>query len=341
MSDIDFVVTWVDGNDPEWRQEKHKYENKAVGDLRDERYREWDNIKYWFRAIEKCAPWYCKVHFVTYGHKPAWLNINHPRLRLVRHKDYIPQQYLPTFSARPIEFFLHKIPDLTDRFVYFNDDMFLIRPVTEGDFFKNGLPLEMAVLNCSIPQARSLNGKPYEEQELYFTNVCNAIAINRHFDKNEALKKNWRKWLTPKYGPEVARTLLLLPWRQFLGFSDTHVPYSLLKSTFEEVWVRERESLEKACAHKFREPMDVSGRLLTLWQIASGNFEPRPSKDCGYFKLTDDAAKNAKIFRTIAQRKHKMICVNDKVSNDNFESVRDNLNSVFAKMFPEKSSFEL
>ena len=51
------------------------------------------------------------------------------------HKDIIPQEYLPTFNSRTIEMFIHRIPDLDERFLYFNDDMFPLLPCDEGDFF--------------------------------------------------------------------------------------------------------------------------------------------------------------------------------------------------------------
>ena len=123
---IDFVVTWVDGNDPVWQAEKAKYSPNKNADNRNVRYRDWDNMQYWFRAVEKFAPWVNKVHFVTYGHLPKWLNTDCPKLNIVKHSDFIPSQYLPTFSSRSIELNIHRIHGLSDKFIYFNDDMFIL-----------------------------------------------------------------------------------------------------------------------------------------------------------------------------------------------------------------------
>ena len=60
-------------------------------------------LKYWFRAVEAYAPWVGQVHFITWGHLPEWLNTQCPKLHIVNHEDYIPEKYLPTFSANPIE----------------------------------------------------------------------------------------------------------------------------------------------------------------------------------------------------------------------------------------------
>ena len=92
---IDFIVTWVDGGDPEWLRNKARF----LGDEHDreridtsaERYREWGHLRYWFRAVEKYAPWVNRIHYITCGHIPEWLNTEAPKLNLVRYEDYVPQ----------------------------------------------------------------------------------------------------------------------------------------------------------------------------------------------------------------------------------------------------------
>ena len=75
---IDFVIPWVDGADLEWKKSFNQYcpkEKQKLIDLSDERYRDYGLLKYWFRGVEKFAPYVRKVHFITNGQKPAWLNI--------------------------------------------------------------------------------------------------------------------------------------------------------------------------------------------------------------------------------------------------------------------------
>ena len=74
---IDFVITWVDGNDPMWLKEKKEYEIIPNKDEMFElwnnntiRYRDWDLLKYWFRGVEENASWVNKIYFITYGHLP-------------------------------------------------------------------------------------------------------------------------------------------------------------------------------------------------------------------------------------------------------------------------------
>lgn len=120
---IDFVVTWLDANDPIWRESYNKYRGGVHKEDRG-RYRNWDLFRYWFRAVENYAPWVNKVFLVTNGKFPDWINAKHPKLVLIKHTDYMPEKYLPTFNSRAIELNFHCIPGLSEHFVYFNDDMF-------------------------------------------------------------------------------------------------------------------------------------------------------------------------------------------------------------------------
>ena len=225
--DIDFVVLWVDGNDPVWQAEKAKYQGRTLDDSNSaNRFRDWGLMPYWFRAVEKFAPWVRKVHFVTCGHVPQWLQLEHPKLHWVKHSDYINAEYLPTFSSHPIELNLHRIEGLSEKFVYFNDDMFLLAPAKEEDFFVNGLPRGYAVLN-----------PPTADKHGIATIIMNNLGvIAEHFDFKTQFKAHLGKWFHPIYGLQNLRTCLLLPWRRYVGFLDLHLPSPFLKSTFQEVW---------------------------------------------------------------------------------------------------------
>ena len=123
--EIDFVVTWVDMDDPKWKNEYSKFYGKIdnrINELSEARFRDNGFLKYWFRGISAFAPWVRNIHFVTSGQKPDWLNTDHPKLNMVKHTDYIPKKYLPVFNSNLIEIYMHKIPGLSEHFVYFNDD---------------------------------------------------------------------------------------------------------------------------------------------------------------------------------------------------------------------------
>ena len=101
MNEIDFVILWVDGNDPAWREEFVRTRQAENDDASEIRYRDWRNLHYWFRSAERFAPWVRKVHFITWGHLPAWLRRDHPKLHIVNHRDFIPAEYSPHSIRTP------------------------------------------------------------------------------------------------------------------------------------------------------------------------------------------------------------------------------------------------
>lgn len=327
--DIDFVIPWVDGADPEWQKVKRQYSVSSQEDANEIRYRDWDLLRYWFRGVEKFAPWVRKIHFVTWGHIPAWLNTTHPKLNIVKHEDYIPSAFLPTFSANPIELNLHRISGLAEHFVYFNDDMFLIRPVDKTFFFKNGLPCDDAILSPIM----ITNGM----QDIGRIVANDMAVINSHFEKQSVLTEALGKWLNPKYGKQMLRTLCLLPWRHFPGFFNDHLPQAFLKSTFEEIWAAEPELLNEVSTHRFRDyGRDVNQWLMRYWQFCENRFVPA-SSDRGKDLLID----NPQTLADIRQQRYHMICLNDRANLPNFSQLQQDVQAAFEQVLPIASSFEL
>lgn len=187
--DIDFVIPWVDGGDSRWVAARNLYSDKPVSEAQ---YRDWNILRYWFRAVERFAPWVRTIHFVTFDQVPEWLNTDHEKIHLVDHKDYIPEAYLPTFSSHVIELNFHRIEGLAEHFVYFNDDMFLGAPVEETDFFVDGKPCESPIMSALTP---SVVGDPFVHY------LCNNLCvINSHFSKRSTMKRHFKKWFSPLYG---------------------------------------------------------------------------------------------------------------------------------------------
>lgn len=334
MADIDFVLTYLDGNDIEWQKEKNKFTPDSTSDVNPNRYRDWDNLRYFFRSIDTFAPWVRKIHVVTWGHVPTWLNTAHPKIHIVRHEDYLPAEWLPTFSSRCIDMNLHRIPDLTEQFVYFNDDMFLTAPVEESFFFKDGLPCDAAVLSA---QAFNLN----DSVRMFFAPYVDSAVLNKYFKIRRVIKKDIRKWINLKYKGELLRTFTMLPYPHFVCFRNFHLPYSYLKSTYEKVWALEPDFLAEASSHKFREITDPNHFLFTYWQYATGQFTPRDVKCGRCFQLhTVEDAKTAA--RAIEGKKYRMVCLNDAVKeNKDFEQIRATVNKALCDLLPIESSFEL
>lgn len=335
---IDFIITWVDGNDPEWQAEKAKYKG-TKGDSRNSRYRDWDTLRYLLRSIEKNAPWVNKVFLVTCGHLPSWLNTSNSKLEIIKHSDYIPNEYLPTFSSRTIDMNFHRIDQLSEHFVYFNDDMILMKPVKREDFFVDGLPCDTAVLRPAIVKTLK-TGNNETTSQMYLAPVIDMALINKHIDKHQAIRSNFFKWYSPKYGIESLKTLSMSIWNFFPGIREYHCCYSYLKQTYKELWELEPEPLSEASAHRFRVNTDYNHWVFSYWQIAKGNFAPRRPDFGTAYSLTDDETNNQIILSALKSSKYKLICLNDSVSDENYESVFNVLRKCLESIYSEKSSYE-
>lgn len=331
MEQIDFVITWVDGKDSAWQEKRSNYLKGTDIDNRDVRYRDWDNLHYWFRGVEKYANWVNKIYFVTCGQIPTWLNSKHEKLTIITHDSFIDKKYLPVFNSTAIEVNLHKIKGLSDKFVYFNDDTFITSSVRKTDFFIHNKPVDIGIENV-IPLKL--------DKDLVVNNIMrnHVMIINRHFNKKNFIKRNWRKWFSIRNGKDVIRNILLFFWKDFCGFKTFHLPTPFLKSTFLEVELLEGEMLEKTSTHKFRSGNDVSQWLFQNWQIASGNYELPRRKYGQYFAAGADDVK--RISNAIRKQKYRMVCINDEIYCDDFAKIRDKINEAFEYIFPEKSSFE-
>ena len=328
---VDFVLLWVDGADPEWIKEKEIYSpKKANYSNKSNRFRDWDNLQYWFRGVEKYAPWVNKIYFITWGHVPSWLNLEHPKVVVVNHKDYIPAEYLPTFNSNTIELNLHRIKELSEYFVLFNDDMFIIDKVKLKDFFKDGKPRDEMIFNAIVPKG--------EKYRINYTNLNNIGIVNEHFRKKAIIKKMPFKIFNLKYGKELIRTILTLPWDGITGIKNPHVGTSHLKSTFDNLWGLEEEKLDATCRNRFRGLNDLNHWLMRYWNLCNGNFVPRKHSFAHYYNISDN---NEKIYKCIQKQKYKMICINDMSEDIDFNRIKEELRGAFDKIYKEKSSFEV
>ncbi len=327
---IDFVVTWVDGNDPDWQAEKALHDPGAKpSDTRSIRYREWDNLRYWFRAVETFTPWVNKVHFITWGHVPQWLNLDCGKLNVVRHDQFMPKEYLPTFSSRPIELNMHRIAGLSEQFVYFNDDMFLLKPLSPEDFFQGGLPCDVGVL-APYPSDSRRSIAPIVSN--------NMEIINTTFSRKRTLREKPLNWFNPRYGFMNRYTLAsLVFYKWFSGFWGSHFPNNYLRSTFETLWEKEREALHATCLHKFRDPRDVNHWLARYWQLAGNQFVPRGVHGKAYVPLKNNLQPAVE---AITSGRNIMVCINDREGIDDFEGAKRTVQQAFEQILPNKSSFE-
>src|SRR5690606_29466713 len=291
------------------------------------RFRDHGLLKYWFRGVEKFAPWVRNIHFVTCGQQPEWLDTSHPKLRMVNHEDYIPRQFLPCFNSNVLEIYMHKIPGLSEHFVYFNDDFFITNHVSEERFFTNGLPNDIAAFRLNWGFS------------LWNKNLRNNIRlINKRFDKREVLTRDHDKWFHESYGKRARITRLLKPYGKFVTLRTPHNAQPYIKATFDEVWNYAGEELTEMSSHRLRNAAGYTPELFRTWQICRSNFVPYNTySDTKMFPLVFRAPKATKAIR---EQTYKLVCVNDSEHIVNYDKTMQAVSDAFNHILPEKSSFE-
>lgn len=326
---IDFVVTWVNGQDPIWLEKYNKYSKQDTLDVKDARYRDFYIFRYWFRAVQKYAPWVNHVYLVTDQQVPSWLNTNSHKITVVDHSEIIPKEYRPVFNSNAIELNLFRIPNLSEHFVYFNDDMFLNKPVQPTDFFSlKGLPKDTAGLNAIQPRF-----------DFDYIHVNNMKIINENFDKKKVMRKQFFKFINPLNCEINIYTILLFFWPRFTRFFDLHYPYSFKKSNMRQVILDNQDAYEKTMNDRFRDTNDISIWLVRYYALVQGEFSVRSPRVGKIYDLLTDF-KDAK--NDIDTSKHKMIVINDdaEITNVDFKRISTSLQNSFEQQLPKKSVFE-
>lgn len=326
---IDFVITWVDDTNPVWLADREMYCGMPAvsGDCR---FRKWGLLRYWFRGVETFAPWVNRIHFVTYGHIPKWLNVNHPKINIIKHTDYIPKEYLPTFNSHTIELNFHRIPGLAEQFVYFNDDCFLLNQVVPEDFFVNGLPKDTCVL------------KPlrFDSRSIAFIDANNIALINDKFDKKQFIKQNFLKIFTPTVGiKRLIMTILSAPFPFFTGFFNHHLAVSFLKKSYIYAWQLYPAQMDATCRCRLRERTNVNQWLIKDLQIVTGEFENRSKGFGKCINLRDSTINDCCHY--ICEQKGKTLCANDNELLENFEMAKERVQDSFSQILPKHSMYEL
>lgn len=333
---IDVVVTWLDTNDPEWIA---SYQRLRGGIHKEDkgRYRNWDIFRYWFRAIEYYAPWVNKIYLVTNGKNPDWINPNNPKLVLVKHSDYIDSKYLPTFNSCSIEINFNKIKDLSEHFVYFNDDFFLNAPVTPDYYFKKGLPRDCNTEKLSLTPF-------YSPEEMFRNRIkiwIDLAVLNYHFDRRKTVKQSPMRWFGPHlWGKHLLATALLYGKKEFQAFTLRHQEQPMLKSVIQEIWDAEPQMCEKTCS-QFRQDISFNPYIIRYWQFATNRFYPMRKNYGKYFGLGISSINS--IQKALFNPKIKSICLNDGAlcSDELYVLYKQKLIDTFERKFPKKSSFEL
>lgn len=221
---VDAVYTWVDDTDPAWRERKRAHappdQARHRGPGGDARYVNRDELRHSLRSLHLYAPWIRRIHLVTAGQVPSWLEQS-DRVRVVDHREILPASALPTFNSHAIETGLHRVPGLAEHYVYFNDDVLLNRPVRPEQLFS--------------PDGR-------------YAAFLTDAPIGLETDRPEA----WRS------GALNARRLLERDLGRTTTRQVAHTPHPQRRSVLEELERRYAEALEVTAHARFRSSSDLA-----------------------------------------------------------------------------------
>ena len=289
-------------------------------------------FRYWFRAVAENAPWVHKIYVVTDNQTPYWLNTDDEKIAAVDHADFIPEKYLPLFNSCAIECNVHRIPGLSDTFVYFNDDMYLNAPVREEDFFVNGLPKYYA--GQKLFDEKNLNSFDYQL-------FAGMTVANRNVPPEVIRKAYKTKLLNPVLGAG-ARNNFLLALLGGMGrvtkFFDEHLATPILRTTMEEIWEKEPELLDITSSNRFRDFKGVSQTVFRYYDCARGNFVPR-ARWFGAYTLSSH--QETAWETDIREGKNRTICLNDgHLSAEEQQIVQQRMTAAFESRYPNKCRFE-
>ena len=219
-----------------------------------------------------------------------------------------------------------------ERFIFFNDDMFVLRPMPETAFFRDGLP---CTLGAEVPAA--FCGEAGIWQHLI---VNDLRVVNNHFSKAAQVRANKKTYISREYPwKDNLRTRILerLYPELFLGFKNLHAPAAFTKGAMEELWQAEPALLDATSSHRFRTNEDVNQWLILWWQIAGGRFSPFATDNVVMGCTSGNVDRLCGI---IKKQTHDMLCINDPSGDVPIDELSARLRAAFETILPEKSRFE-
>ena len=320
---VDLVYLWVDGSDEVWLKKKQKYENKTFDNSEEQaccvgRYADNDELKYSLRSVEKFAPWINRIFIVTDGQVPKWLDTSNPKIKLVFHQDFIPQENLPLFSSTAIETYLAQIPELSEHFIYANDDMFIAEPLDKFFFY-----------DCEkkpIVRLKHQVSKRQAKKSLYNRTILNS-----------------QKLIKERYGKNFP-------------YAPHHNIDAYLKSDFLECESVFKNEFETTGKNKFRTEGELQRSIVLYYALAKNRARKKLySRVDRYFSMSkrffdnifskysaDSIVINANDKNPevkIQKYKPKLFCIND--GEGVTDKDRQRIKIFLEELYPEKSSFEL
>lgn len=308
--DIDLVYLWVNGNDPQWLAKRNacigKTEEKSAVNC-DGRYADNDELKYSLRSIDKYAPWIRRIFIVTDNQVPVWLDTSNARVRIVDHKEIMPDVCLPCFNSAVIEHFLYKIPGLAEHFIYANDDMFINKPVTPETFFgKDGLPIVR------------FNRRPFRKWTLLFKEKVQGKRLSNYVQTI----RNSAELVEKKYG-------------KYYGGKTHHNIDAYLRSDYEHAAKVFEDEIRTTLPNHVRSENDIQRNIYSYVALAEKRAHLHYVTQRTSFRLH---IQNESHYGKLERYNPILFCMNDSQYAKDCD--RKRAAAFLDKRFPEKSQYE-
>lgn len=301
--EIDLVYCWVDDKDFEWQKKKALYSRSIDKQINNCRYVNNEELKYSLRSIAKYVNWINKIYIVTDNQIPNFIDINHPKIKIINHTDIIPIKYLPTFNSEVIESYIDNIPELSEYFLYANDDMFVGCSIEKSYFFtKEGKTKAFL--------------KPQKWKNLdndYFKNIIASSKL---------IKLSYNK--------------------DYTNFEPHHNIDAYRKSYIKACKEKFSKEFELLSYNKFRKSGFLQRHIFTLFMLANNLCKKQILKRKLLQKqslLISTSKTIEEIDKILNKYKPYLFCIND-VENGQ-DDTRKNLKVLLNKMFPQKAEWEI
>tara|TARA_S200000501_G_scaffold357896_1_gene382057 strand:- start:50 stop:1132 length:1083 start_codon:yes stop_codon:yes gene_type:complete len=315
--DIDVVYLWSDPSDLEWSKKRLKVLSSEGRDdfccIDDQTISPpvtLDELRYSLRSIDSFLEGVRYVHIVVDGQVPEWLNLDHPQLRVIEAKDIITDKnHYPNYNTQAIESYFFNIPDLSERFIYFNDDFFLSRKTGVDEFYTlDGL------IRVRLGRALSPRGMPVSEEE-----------------GDSAGHKNANKILDDQFGKRARLTVM-------------HRPYAHHKALLKAAEEDFPEAFEETRSSRFRSTKMVAIHSFLLPYAASyqkkADLVPPRLLEKDMFKWGQCSNSNHKVTQRVRSLRGKGFCIQEERGIQIPESEVSRFHEFMSDLFPDPSSFE-
>ena len=296
---IDLIIPYVNGSDKLWVQSYMKATN--THSLSAVRFRPWGTLKYLLRGVERYMPFIRNVILIVAmpSQVPVWLDTTN--VRVVYHEDFIPKKFLPTFNSCTIESFLWNIPELSDRIIYFNDDMFPIGNMTEDDFFTG-----------DIPHIKFTKPDIYSQKAIYQSQCRSGIDM-------------------------ITKALTLPTFERGKVFRPYHISTAITKDTFCKV-AELCKDLLPATVSMTRLTKNVNQYIYAYYNYFTNNYIDK-TVHYKYIELLE--SNLPEILTTILYEDQQLVCLNDSDKIKDYAKLRERLLTDFDCKFPDKSRYEV